>query len=36
MAEYLDVIDKLSFNSEVDSYKYKALIKEDKTSYWYK
>ena len=34
--EYLDVIDKLSFNSEVDSYKYKALIKEDKTSYWYK
>ena len=31
--EYLDIIDKLSFNSEVDSYKYKALIREDKTSY---
>ena len=34
--EYLDIIDKLSFNSEVDSYKYKSLIREDKTSYWYK
>lgn len=33
--EYLELIDNLSFNSEVDSYKYKALINEDKTSYRY-